>query len=96
MNDAIKERGIVIWVLCVGRRVADVVNSSCPASSFANREVGGITVDIKLHSTGVIFDDLLWMSCQVIQELGDLFGCLVRCFGLFKGDVIEGNQKSGV
>ena len=67
MDDEIKERGIVIWVLCVGRRFTQVVNSSCPAYVFANGEVGGITVDVKLHSTGVIFDDRLWMSCQVIQ-----------------------------
>ena len=53
-------------------------------------------MDVKLHSTGVIFDDRLWMSCQIIQELGDLFGFFVICFGFFKGDVIEGNQKSVV
>ena len=96
MDDAIKERAIVIWVLCVGRRVNEVVNSSCPASGFANGEVGGITVDVKLYSTGVIFFDRLWMICQVIQELGDLFGCVVSWFGLLKGDVIEANQKSVV
>ena len=96
MDDAIKERGIVIWVFCIGRRVAEVVNSSCPASGFANGGVGGITVDVKLHSTGVIFDDRLWISCQLIQELGDIFGFVISCFGLFKGDVIEGNQKSVV
>ena len=66
MDDAIKERGIVIWVLYVGMRVTEVVNFSCPASGFANGEVGGITVDVELHSTGVIFDDRLWMSSQVI------------------------------
>ena len=85
-----------VYGLYVGRRVTEVVNSSCPASDFANREVGGITVNVKLHSTGVIFDDRLWMSFELIQELGYLFGCVVSCFGLFKEDVIEGNQKSVV
>ena len=96
MDDAIKERGIVISILCVGRRVTEVVNYSCPSYGFANGEVGRITVDVKLHSTGVVFDDRLWMSSQVVQELGDLFGCVVILIGLFKGDFIEGNQKSVV
>ena len=94
MDYSIKERGIVTWVLWVGRQGTELVNSSCPTSGFANGQVGGITVDVKLHSTGVIFYDRLWMSCQVIQELGYLFGCVVSCFGFFKGDVIEGNQQS--
>ena len=76
--------------------VTEVVNSSCPASGFANGYVGGITVDVKFYSTGVIFDDRLWTSCQVIQELGDIFGRVISCFGLLKGDVIEGNHKSVV
>ena len=36
MDDAIEERVIIIWVLWVGRWVTEVVNSSCPASGFAN------------------------------------------------------------
>ena len=71
MDDAIKERGIVIWVLCVGRRVTEVVDSSCPASGFANGEVGGITVDVELHSNGGISDDRLWMRCKVSRDFGD-------------------------
>ena len=72
------------------------MNYYCPDSGFFNGEVGGIAVDVKLHSTGVIFDYRLWMSSQVIQEIGDIFGHVVSCFGLFKRDVIEGNQKSVV
>ena len=53
-------------------------------------------MDVKLYSTGMIFDDRLWMSCQVIQELGDLFGSVISSFGLFKGDFIEGYHKSVV
>ena len=36
MDEGIKDRGIVIWVLWVGRRVTEVVDYSCPASGFVN------------------------------------------------------------
>ena len=38
-------------------------------------------MDVKLHSTGVIFDDRLWMSCQVIQDFGDFLDVLSVALG---------------
>ena len=59
-------------------------------------EVGGVAVDSKLHVTGVIADDGIWMGGGIVEKLGGCLGSGFSACRLGGGNGAESNKHGAI
>ena len=80
--------GSIVGYILVVALVTKPEASACPAPCFWSCEVGGSTVNVQLHGTGMVSDGRSRMGCQVVQHVVVFFASVGGGFGLLRAEII--------
>jgi hypothetical protein len=86
VDGAIERWGLGIWIgsgCQIGRKRAEKEGATGMRAGLGFRQVGGITVDMEDHSTGMVSEGGIGIGWTIVEGLGECLGCwLLWCLGL--------------